>query len=166
DAATRKAVAAVRRQLDEVHGLERLGRPADALAAARKAETAAAATGYAPVDAEALIMVGSLEHNADDKGAIATLRRAMLAAAEAGDDARFVEAATWVVFTSVIDGKPQPETRDLAALTDAIAKGTHATADVRVRLDDAIAFMLATYGKPDEAQARYEQALALAEKEL
>jgi tetratricopeptide (TPR) repeat protein/tRNA A-37 threonylcarbamoyl transferase component Bud32 len=166
DPATRAAVATVREQLDEARGLERLGRPADGLAIARKAETAAAATGYRPVDAEALIAVGTMQHAVDDKGATATLRQAMLAAAEAGDDARFVEAATWVLFTSVVNGKPQGETRDLAALTEAIARGTRPPPEVRVRLDNAIGFMLATHGKPDEAQARYEQALAVAEKEL
>ena len=166
DAATRTAVAAVRTQLDEARGLQRLGRSADGLAIARQAETAAAATGYRPVDAEALIAVGTMEHDTDDKASIATLRKAMLAAAEAGDDARFVEAATWVVFTSVVNGKPQGETRDLATLTDAIARGTRPPADVRVRLDNAIGYMLSRYGKPDEARARYEQALAVAEKEL
>jgi tetratricopeptide (TPR) repeat protein/tRNA A-37 threonylcarbamoyl transferase component Bud32 len=164
--AARDAVAAIRKRLDEANALDRLGRSGDGMKIALEALAQAKTTNYKPIEAEAGVAAGTMQHDVADNAAVETLRAAMLVAAEAGDDARVVEAATWVVFVSTVLGKPRAQIQPLADLADAIGRGAAVTAEIRVRLDNAIAFMLATDGKPAEAQARYEQALALAEKEL
>jgi tetratricopeptide (TPR) repeat protein len=162
----RLQVQAVRGRLDEARGLERLGRYAAAQGAARGALGAARATGYRPVIAEALLVVGRNRIDLADPAAADALRESMQAAAASGDTAAMVDAATWRVFAIATQGGRYELAQELAGLAEAAASHARPRADGVVRLQNSIGLLEAARGRPADARARYEKALALAEREL
>src|SRR5439155_4454983 len=81
DPATRARVADLRKQLGRARALEAAGRYRDGLPIASAAAATATALHYRPVEADALLALGTLQNaNGDSKGAVATLRNAALAA--------------------------------------------------------------------------------------
>jgi tetratricopeptide (TPR) repeat protein len=94
DAATAKGVAEVRSQIAEASALERAGKYKDALAVATSTVARARALTYLPVEAEALLELGSIEGGLDDsKATLATLEEAA-AVAEAASHHE-VAARAW-----------------------------------------------------------------------
>jgi tetratricopeptide (TPR) repeat protein len=164
--AMRVKVEDVRERLDEVRGLRRLGRFADALTAGKAALAAARATKYKPVEAEALLVVGRLEMDQGEPAGIATLGEAMRAAAESGDERGMVDAATHLVFRFAMDGQPYAHTLEVATLAEAFGRHARITAEAQVNLESAIGMMHEANADPAAAQVRHEKALALAEKEI
>jgi tetratricopeptide (TPR) repeat protein len=160
------SVAAVRAQLDEARAQRRLGRYPKALEIARPALHAARTLAYLPAVTEALILVGVLQQDVADPATITTLREAMHIAAEAGDAQNLVDAASSLVYAITVNSTNYEVAHEIAELAEATARHARPPVEVRVRLDNSIGLLLATQGHPAEAQARYETALALAEKEL
>jgi serine/threonine protein kinase/Tfp pilus assembly protein PilF len=159
-------VDAVRGRLDEARGLERLGRYAAALAAARAALAAARATGYHPVIAEALLVVGRNRIEIASPAAAEALRESVHTAAAAGDTAGMLEAAAWLVFALTEQGGRHELAHEIGALAEAAAIHARPRAELAVRLQSNLGHLDEARGKPAEARARYAKALAIAEQEL
>jgi serine/threonine protein kinase/Tfp pilus assembly protein PilF len=155
-------VAAVRAQIGNARALEKLGRYKSAGDVARAAQSAANATGYAPVVAEAGVVLGQVQYDLGDKASVDTLRAALHAAAEAGDENTQLDAAAWLVFTLTVQKGEYAPAQEIAGLAEAVAHHAKPPVEKVVRLNSAIGQLDARRGKPAEAQARYEKALALA----
>jgi tetratricopeptide (TPR) repeat protein len=166
DAATREAVGTIRAQLDAARGHQRIGRYPAGLATAREALAAARTTKYRPLEAEALLVAGRLEKDAAEPTAIATLRDAMHAAAEVGDQPRQVEAAVWLVYLFATGSKSYEHGIEIGTYAESIAQHARPAPDVVVLLHCTIGLLEETHGKLAEADARYRQGLALAESTL
>ncbi|MEO8552736.1 MAG: tetratricopeptide repeat protein, partial [Kofleriaceae bacterium] len=163
--AARQGVSAVRTQLAAAKTERKLGRYKPGLATAQAALTAARATKYGPVIAEALVVVGQHQVDLADPASSATLAEAMHVATAAGDATTTIDAATWRMFdlTQRNSYDLAQEIRDLA---DATAQHARPPTDLAVRLDDTVGLLLAKRGQAKPAQVRYEAALALARREL
>jgi tetratricopeptide (TPR) repeat protein len=161
----RQQVAAVRTQLDEARANRKLARYAAGLATARAALTAARATSYPPVVAEALLVVGELQSAVADATSGATFAEAMHVAAEAGHDTVMIDAASWRTF-ELTQHNQYELAQEIGELADATAKHVRPPAEMLVRLDNTIGLLLAKRGRFKESQARYERALAFAQREL
>ncbi|HUS30394.1 MAG TPA: serine/threonine-protein kinase [Kofleriaceae bacterium] len=164
--ATRAQVTAVRTELDDARAKRRVARYADGLGVARDALAKARASNYQPVIAEALLAVGQLESDLADKNSIATLRDAMHAAASSGDSATMIDASAWLMYVLTNETDQYAVASEVGLLADAMAKHARPPVDVVVRLDNTIGLLQAKQGDVKSAQARYEGALALAQKEL
>jgi eukaryotic-like serine/threonine-protein kinase len=162
----RMQVQAVRGQLDEARGLERLGQYPAALAVARAALASARATAYRPVIAEALLIVGRTGSQLAEPVAIDALREAMHAAAAAGDDRAMIDAAAGLVGELAEQPGQLARAQDLAALIEAAAIHARPGPQLTVRLQSNLGFLDQARGRPAEARARYTATLALAEREL
>jgi tetratricopeptide (TPR) repeat protein len=162
----RAQVQAVRGRLDEARGRERLGRYAAALEAAREALAAARATGYRPVIAEALLVVGRNQIALVDRAGVAALRESMHAAVASGDTAGMIDAAASLVQALAVKGGNHELAQEVAALAEAAAIHARPPAWIDVRLQGSIGSLEKNRGRAAEARARYTAALALAEKEL
>jgi tetratricopeptide (TPR) repeat protein/predicted Ser/Thr protein kinase len=87
DASTSSAVADARAQIDRAWAAHALGRYDDALAHAEAVAAEADRVAFAPLQAEALALLGAVQARASPRGtAEPTLRRARRLAAELGDD--------------------------------------------------------------------------------
>ena len=162
----RAQVQAVRGRLDEARGLERLARYAAALEVARAALAAARATGYRPVTAEALLVVGRIQVRLVDAAGVDALRESMHAATASGDAAGMVEAAAWTVFALTTQGSRHELAHEIAEHAEATAIHAGLKGESVVHLQNRIGLLYQRRGKPAEARARFEKALALAEQEL
>jgi eukaryotic-like serine/threonine-protein kinase len=162
DPTTRARVAEVRKQLGRARALEAAGRYRDGLPVARAAVTAATALHYRPVEADALLALGTLENgNGAPKDAVATLRAATLAADAGRADELRVEA---LVILVEVAGE------ELSRYADAHAFGTEAAA-ILLRLDQRDALMASLErnqgivwwreGKYEPAKAALSKALEL-----
>ena len=161
----RQAVAAVRKQLDEARAQRKLARYRAGLSTAVAALTAARTTSYPPVVAEALLVVGELQSDLADTASSPTFAEAMHVAAAAGDTSALIDASSRRMFElTQIDHFDVAQ--ELGELADAIAKHARPPAEVSVQLDNTVGLLLAKRGHPKEAQARYEHALELAQREL
>ncbi len=162
----RRQVQTVRGRLDEARGLERLGRYRAALDVAREALAAARATGYRPVIAEALLVAGRNQGELADPSGIDALREAMHAAAASGDGAGMIDAAARLVRALTTTGARYELAQEIAGLAEAAATHARPSTEVAVRLQNNIGLLERSRGRPAEARARYQAALALAESEL
>ncbi|HSK05782.1 MAG TPA: serine/threonine-protein kinase, partial [Kofleriaceae bacterium] len=162
----RMQVEAVRDQLHEARGLERLGRYRAAVDVARAALGSARATGYRPVIAEALLIVGRNQLELADPAAADALREAMHAAAAAGDDVAMINAAARLIEALASKGGRHELAQEIAALAEAAAIHARPRPELAVRLQRSIGTLEQARGRPAEARARYTAALALAEREL
>jgi eukaryotic-like serine/threonine-protein kinase len=164
--ATRGEVEGVRKLLDDARAKRRLARYAAGLEVARAALATARSTSYAPVIGEALLVTGMLENDTADMASRTTLREAMHVAAAAGDSSTMIDAAAWLTFALTYDAGHYAAAGEIASLADALATHAPPSPEIRVRLGTTIALLTAKRGTFDEAQARYERTLALAEQEL
>ncbi len=162
----RMQVEAVRDQLHEARGLERLGRYRAALDVARAALVSARASGYRPVIAEALLIVGRNGVQLAEPAGLDALREAMHAAAAAGDDAAMIDAAAGLVHAIASQPGRHERAQEIAALAEATAIHARPSAELAVRLQSSIGALEKARGRSAEARARYTAALALAEREL
>src|SRR5262245_34880467 len=71
---------------------------------ARAALASARTTGYRPVTAEALLVVGRIQVHLVDAAGVDALRDSMHAATASGDAAGMVEAAAWTIFALATQG--------------------------------------------------------------
>jgi tetratricopeptide (TPR) repeat protein/tRNA A-37 threonylcarbamoyl transferase component Bud32 len=165
DAVTRDRVGAARQQIASAKALAESGQYPRARNAGREALTAAEATRYAPVLAEALHRQATLERLAGDaKAAEALLERALIAGATARDDVLVAEIWSELVYVvGHMLGRP----------AEAMKMKTPATAALKRANDDAITEgnMIANFGrvlmvdsKWAEAQKTLEQALVIKER--
>jgi eukaryotic-like serine/threonine-protein kinase len=161
----RSLVDVTRAQLGTAHVQRKLGRYKPGLVTAQAALVAARATNYPPVVAEALIVVGVLQSDLADPASAATLAEAMHIATAAGDTVTMIEASSWRMFV-LTQSNHYELAQEIGELADAEVKHARPPADIIVRLDDTSGLLFAKRGQVKEAQARYEQALAFAQREL
>src|SRR5258705_3947327 len=90
----------------------------------------------------------------------------MHAAAASGDAAGMIEAAARLVHALTTQGGRYELAQEIAAFADAAATHARPSAEVAVRLQNSIGLLDSTRGRPADARARYQAALALAESEL
>ncbi|WP_437632949.1 tetratricopeptide repeat protein [Sorangium sp. So ce854] len=161
DAAARARVDALRGRLAEVRALAEAGKFAEALALARPIADEARATGYAPVEAEALLALGRAQRDAHDaRGAEATLGEAARAASRARDDALAADAWTQLIY---VIGYQDARHADALALRLAAEGAVERIEDVpaaSARLSSTLALVLNEQGKHGEAAPLAERALA------
>lgn len=161
----RALVNATREQLAAARAQRKLGRYKPGLVTAQAALAAARATNYPPVVAEALIVVGTLQSDLADPASAATLGEAMQIATAAGDTVTTIDASAWRMF-ELTQTSHYELAQEIGELADAAVKHARPPADIVVRLDNTSGLLLAKRGQVKEAQARYEQALAFAQREL
>jgi eukaryotic-like serine/threonine-protein kinase len=161
-----RAVAEVRKQLDQAQGLRRVARFVSGLTRARAALAAAIATQYRPVQAEALLVLGQFLSDTANHEAEATLRRAMHVAAQVDDQPLLVASSSWLISAMARNSVPYLHTIEVAELAEAIAQHSRPSVEDRVRLIDAIGVAHHVHGHEAPARARLEEALALAERQL
>jgi tetratricopeptide (TPR) repeat protein len=159
-------IAAIRADLDHARAQRKLGRYAPGLAEARKALDAARKAQLPPLVADALLAVGTLQSDLADKTAEDTLGEAMTTAMQVGDGEVATRAAAARITAMGQNPAKFPIAAEIGKLADAIAAHQPPSAEARVELDNAGALALARQGKRDEAQTRYEHALALATSQL
>jgi len=164
DGATRAAIGDVRTELAKVDALLWTGQYAAGRGRAADAVTAARATGWAPVIAEASYLRGQLERLAGDPvAAEASQGDAVIEAARAHLDE--LAARAWAELVSVVGYEQARPIEGLAlaqAARAAIARAS-APSTVVAGLLQAEALTLSIQGRNAEARARAEEALALIE---
>ncbi|HEU4730726.1 MAG TPA: tetratricopeptide repeat-containing protein kinase family protein, partial [Kofleriaceae bacterium] len=167
DPAVRGELAALRATIARAKALDDTGQFRDGLAAIQPAASAADRLAYAPVLAEALYRRASLEaHSGDAVAAAATLRRAVLAAADAHDDR--LAAQTWVYLMFII-GEPLGRPDDalgLQPVAEAAQRRAGDESEAAARLWNTLGTLWIEKGKYSDAQASLERALALRERLL
>jgi serine/threonine-protein kinase len=167
DAEARARIDALRARAGEAKALDDAGKYQDGLALASPLAGDARATRYAPIEAEALAMLGRLQRDMQDaKAAEGTLREAALAAARAKDDARLAEVWTELIY---VVGVQQARFADALALRPvaetAVARAGGGPSD-GARLLSTLGAVLNGQGSYAEAVACDQQALATFEKIL
>jgi serine/threonine protein kinase/tetratricopeptide (TPR) repeat protein len=163
DPTTRDLLVGLRRRLAEAQAQSNVGKVAQALAGATAVAGEAGALGYRPFEASALISLSSIRQRAGDwQGALDAARDGMRAADAGHDGTQAAEALSYSTFLlGTRLGRP---TEAEAAARDTVARLEGLTElDPRRRVNIlkfcATGFMSA--GKPEEARARYLEALRL-----
>jgi tetratricopeptide (TPR) repeat protein len=156
------AVAEARTRLAEVRALERAGRFEAALERAEVALEAARATGFPPVEVEALHAEGRLEiQRGRYRAAARTLERAYLAARSAPHDLLAAETAGTLAYHHGFNLSDTAEGRRWAelALADARRIAGSGPLEARVLLDTGTAFAFS--GDIEAARAQHRRAVDL-----
>ena len=166
DAAQRAKVEQLRGQLAEARTLENTAKYDGALSVAREVDDASAAIDYAPLRAEALYRLGSIEAKKNDsKSAEKHFQSALEFAARGHDDA--LTARIWPAL--IIDvGQDQARYADATLLIPVAESAVHRADDdeARAALYDVQGRMLGAHGKDADAQRMFEASLALRQKTL
>ncbi|HEX4450952.1 MAG TPA: serine/threonine-protein kinase [Kofleriaceae bacterium] len=166
NAVTSASVAAIRDKLSRARAERKLAHYPLARDLATTAVADARAIGYAPVIAEALLELGSTQSKLVEHAAAATLGEAMRVAIAAGANETAILAASERI-DDISMVPPQFAVGDeLGKIAQALADRSAPPARTSVELDDAIGDLLAAEGALDASQAIYEQAVALATKQL
>ena len=105
DPAARARIDATRAALDRVRALRAAGRMQAARTAAEAALQRALADGYAPVSADAALLLGSVLHAFGEPAAIPPLQQATTLAEQAGDDGLAADAAIELLGAMVDTGQ-------------------------------------------------------------
>jgi serine/threonine-protein kinase len=167
DPAARGELASLRATVARAKALDDTGQYRDGLAAIQPAASAAERLAYAPLLAEALYRRASLEeHSGSVTAAEATLRRTMVAAADARDD-RLV-AQTWVYLMFIVGerlSRPD-EALGLQLSAEAAQRRAGNESVSAAGLWNILGVLWNAKGKYDEGQADLERGLALREKLL
>ncbi|WP_438040633.1 tetratricopeptide repeat protein [Sorangium sp. So ce128] len=167
DAAARARIDALRRRLAEVRALDEAGKFGDALALARPLADEARAADYAPIEAEALLMLGRAARDAHDAPAAeAALREALRAAARARDDALAAEAWPQLIYVVGYLGGRHADALALQLAAEGAVERTGGDTLASARLLGTLGSVLDEQGKYDEAAQHVERALAGLEKAL
>jgi tetratricopeptide (TPR) repeat protein len=144
--------------------LDAAGKYQDAIARAKPVVEAARATHYRPVEADALVVLGTAQKDAGDlPGAQGSLEAAVLAATAARDDGNAAQAATLLVRLVGYDRAKHADGEQWAQRAEAFLEAHH---DDRTRslLDNNLGVLKFAEDRQDEALARHTEALALREK--
>jgi tetratricopeptide (TPR) repeat protein/predicted Ser/Thr protein kinase len=154
---TRDEVAAARVDLDRARAAQALGRYDDALAIASAVVARADALAFAPLQAEALAMLGAAEARVSAPGVAApTLRRARMLAAETGNDRLAAEVMVrWLRTVMFADDLAHVDELAEHARAAALRAGV-GTAEIEAIVGEA----RLQAGDVDGAIAALEQALA------
>jgi serine/threonine-protein kinase len=167
DPAVRARVAELQPRVDRVEALFAAGKYQEGLAVGEPLHAEVAAVPYPPLRAQAAYALGRLkgEGTSDYEGSKALLREAIVAASEGRDD--LLAAAAWSRLLVLLGDVQQK--LDEAAVVRALGP----SAIARAQDDRATAAWLSAegvtlvrMGKPAEAKACHERALALREKAL
>jgi tetratricopeptide (TPR) repeat protein len=165
DPRVRQRVAKLRARLDEAQALERAGRRIAGLERASGAREEARDIGYAPLEAEAALLVALLQkHVTDAATAEASLREAVQLAAKAHDDVR--EAAAWTELVDLVGHVTSRPADGLALRSAAEAAVLRAgdTPALRAKLLMSTSEVLQQAGRSVEALDDVEHAVALWEQ--
>jgi tetratricopeptide (TPR) repeat protein len=159
DASTRSRLEAVHRRLAEARALEEAGKYSSALPIAQAATSEAHALSYPPLQAEALLVRGWLEHQtARDADAEETLVGAAAAALAGHDDTQAARA--WTELLSVVGSSP-------ARSADAHRWDVIAEAAVgRAGGDELHGDLAYARAQMFDAQSKHEAALAADQRSL
>jgi eukaryotic-like serine/threonine-protein kinase len=167
DPATRAAVDRLRSSIDVVSALEDTGQYRKALEVARRVATEAGEIGYAALRARSLFARGTLEdRNGDAASGVASLREALLYAADAHDDdmaARILSDLVFFIGTRL--GRPD-EALALRPAAEAARRRAGPDPDREAELRSAVALSLRRAGRYDEARVLFEEAIALRTRAL
>lgn len=165
DPVTRARVDTLRRMIADAAAAEETGQYSRGLAIAKAAAEAARHVDHAPVLAEALHRLGSLqEHGGDASAARPTLERALVAAADAHDDVR--AALIWADLIYVVGAalaRPA-EAMNLRVAAEASARRSGGNPAALARLWSSLAVAAHAAGNYDEALAHGTRALGLLEQ--
>jgi len=162
----RARVQAVNARLDEARAEQRLGRYARARDGANAATVTARATGYAPLVAEALLVLGKAQLALADRSAIDSLREASYQARAAGDSSTEIEASAALVDALTTLRSKYELALEVSERADAAAANARPPAELLVELANARGVLDLARGNLPEARTRDEQALAVAEPVL
>jgi tetratricopeptide (TPR) repeat protein/predicted Ser/Thr protein kinase len=167
-AANRLEVDAVRAELATAKVLERSGRSAQGLPLAQRAVDRAQASGYLPLEAEALAQLGSLQRlsRTDNAAAEASLEEAFYTAQRARHDAVAARSAAQLVAWVGEDLHRSAEAERWARVATAVLDRTGGDPEAQALLDESLGDLFTRAGKAEEALAEYRKALALDEKVL
>ncbi|WP_437913932.1 serine/threonine-protein kinase [Sorangium sp. So ce302] len=167
DAAARARIDALRGRLAEVRALDEAGKFGDALALARPLADEARAADHAPIEAEALLMLGRAARDAHDAPAAeAALREALRAAARARDDALAAEAWPQLIYVVGYLGGRHADALALQLAAEGAVERTGGDTLASARLLGTLGSVLDEQGKYGEAAQHVERALAGLEKAL
>jgi tetratricopeptide (TPR) repeat protein len=165
DAHVAAAVHDVRRLHARIKALQKTGKIEEALALAQEARIEADHTGYRPVRAEALVVLGNLEQwTGDDARAEGTLKEGLWLAEAERHDLVVARAAVRLVWVVGVERRQIAMGEDWARLAESALARIGGDDELSVILRNAQAVMLNKQGKWAEAQARFAEALAFAEK--
>jgi tetratricopeptide (TPR) repeat protein len=160
DAATRERVEAVRGRLADGKARQRVGGYAEARAVAEAAAADAASTGYRPLEAEALFLLGDVQDDLGDyKDAEGTMVRAATAALAGRHDALLARSLSALVVEVGLRQARFEEGHAWASL--ALAAADRGDAFVRGEARRNLGRLLYREGKFAEARAQTEACLAL-----
>jgi tetratricopeptide (TPR) repeat protein/tRNA A-37 threonylcarbamoyl transferase component Bud32 len=167
DPPTRSRVEQHRNALAEIKALRDTGKYAHALEMAKPVATASRETGYKPLEAEALLMLGDLlERTRQRKEAEGILYDAA-AAAERARHAE-VKAKAWTLLASVVASRESrmEESLRLARQSGAVVELLDNPPDLNSELQQTLGAIALRQGKHEEALAHLQQALDIREKAL
>ena len=165
DAADRVAVAHLRTQLVQAQAQADAGKYEAALALARTAVADGRKTGFRPIEAEALVVVGRLEMRLGDTSIAEDTLRDAIVAAEAGGHTE-AAARAWIELLDVAQLKPDllPQTpfweRHAAALLEHLGSAPAIEARFLYHLGN----LRGTQGKVNAAVDEHRKALAIREE--
>jgi eukaryotic-like serine/threonine-protein kinase len=158
-------VESIERELSLARARREAGDPQRALSIAREAESRAAATAYAPIQAAASIEVGrSYKELGEFEQAAAKLREGFYQALSAGDEQACVAAATALVQVTGDQQRDFEAAANWARIADALLdRRGDQRSRARVELEFQAGVVHWRQGELEQARAELETALALAQ---
>ena len=167
DEKTARTVDSLRRSLRDAMALEEVGSGLAAMKAAREILPQAEATGFKPLIAEVLVLLGTIQNDSAPADAESFLEKALYAAEASRDDLTAAKAAVSLVAATRYRQDPARESDRWASLAGAILDRL-ASPQPRLRawLLQNQAVLLLTSRKFEPARAALEQSLALKESAL
>lgn len=165
DEGVREEVARLQARLDRVRVLTFAGRYREGLGLAEELAAAASELGHAPVEGEALALLGNLQaRTGDPEAGAATLREAVVASARGRDDLNAAAAARQLVYVvGNLLGRCS-EALELCNLAGAMVARSGGDPDQVADLLTLRALMIFRAGRFDEARPIAERALAIREE--
>jgi tetratricopeptide (TPR) repeat protein/tRNA A-37 threonylcarbamoyl transferase component Bud32 len=161
DPAEAARVAAARAQIAEARALLDVGRWPKGREVARAAVAAAKASGYRPVEAEAWLVLGSLENvNGDPAASEQALAEAALAGEAGRYDAVVARARTSQLFVVAAQPGRQAELPALDRAAEAAIERLGGSVELEAARQNHLATLALRQGKLDEATRRFEAAVA------
>jgi tetratricopeptide (TPR) repeat protein len=163
DAEALRRLEAVEQQLAHVWAMETLGQYVAGLEEARRAAKAAAETGYAPVEADALLALGLLEqlNSLPSEGAF---HRAAAVALLGGSDDLAVRAFHGLALMTGVGGRRLDQGLQWLDLADALATRSAAPVSLRASLAHTRGVLVRETGDSAGALAHLQRSLALKEE--
>ncbi|HEV7555852.1 MAG TPA: serine/threonine-protein kinase, partial [Kofleriaceae bacterium] len=164
DLALKPKVDAIRSKVTEARALEAGGRYPAALELATTAAADARATHYRPLEAEALVVLGTIQKDTSDlPNAQSTLEAAVIAATAGRDDRSAAEAATLLVRVVGYDRAKHEDGDSWVERANAFLEA-HDDDRIRSLLANNIGVLRFAEDRQDEALASHRTSLALRER--